>query len=57
MEYQVVRMENSKNVALMNCDFEDEKQFKLIALSPQYKILCDGKDITKKYRRKEIVKT
>ena len=51
MKYQVVREEYGKNIILMQCDFEDVSQFKIIASNPQYKIFCNGKDITKKYRR------
>ena len=58
MKYQVIREEYGKNISLMRCDFEDTEQFKLIAKSPQYKIFCNGKDVTKKYQpRKESGKT
>ena len=51
MKYQVVREEHGKLKPLMQCDFEDVSQFKLITSNPQYKIFCNGKDTTKKYRR------
>ena len=50
MKYQVVREEHGSTVILMQCDFEDKEQFKLIAQNPQYRILCNGKDVTKKYQ-------
>jgi hypothetical protein len=52
MNYQVIRVEQGSNVVLMQCDFEDKEQFKLVAQNLQYKILCDGKDVTNRYRKK-----
>ena len=53
IKYQIIRNEYGKDVVLMNCDFEDKEQFKLIAQSLQYKILLNGKDVTAKYRAKK----
>jgi hypothetical protein len=50
MKYQVVREEHGTKITLMQCDFEDKDHFKLIAKNPQYIILYNGKDVTKKYR-------
>ena len=52
MKYQIIREEYGKHVVLMQCDFEDMEQFKLIAENPQYKILLNGKDVTNKYAKK-----
>ena len=51
MKYQVVREEHGKNITLMQCDYDDKDQFRLITQNPQYKIFCDGKDVTKNYRK------
>jgi len=51
MKYQVVREEHGKIITLMQCDFEDKGNFQLISQNQQYKILCDGKDVTKTYRK------
>jgi hypothetical protein len=51
-QYQVIRDEYGKTVALMQCDFEDIEYFKSIAQNPQNKILRNGKDITDKYKTK-----
>lgn len=50
MKYQVIREEHGKKTLLMQCDFEDTEQFKLIAQYPQYRILRNKKDVTEKYR-------
>ena len=50
MKYQVERNERGQWITLMQCDLEDKQYFKLIAQSSQYRIMCESKDITKKYR-------
>jgi len=50
MKYRVERNERGEWVVLMQCDFEDKRQFELIALNSLYRILYDGKDVTKKYK-------
>ena len=50
MKYQVIREEHGKTTTLMQCDFEDKAQYRLITQNPQYKIICNGKDVTKKYK-------
>jgi len=53
VKYQIIRKnEYGEDKILMQCDTEDKEQFKLIAQSPQYKILLNGKDITRKYKPK-----
>ena len=52
IKYHVGRNERGQWITLMQCDFEDKQYFKLIAQSSQYRIMCDGKDVTKKYSRK-----
>jgi hypothetical protein len=54
MKYRVVREEHGKTKPMMSCDFEDIHHFMVIAQSPQYRILCDGKDVTSKYAAKPI---
>ena len=49
MKYQVVREEYGKTITLMQCDFEDKNQFRLIAQNSQHKILCNEKDVTHMY--------
>ena len=52
IRYQVVTEGSGKQVVLFQSDFEDKEQFKTIAQNLKYKILCDGKDVTKKYKPK-----
>ena len=47
-----MREELGKQVVLFQSDFEDKEQFTAVSQNPMYKILCDGKDITKKYKPK-----
>lgn len=49
--YEIYRLEGSKKIRLCNQKYEDIEYFKMIAKSPDYIILEDGKDVTKKYKK------
>jgi hypothetical protein len=50
MRYRIVRELLGETEHMMSQDFEDRAQFRLIAKEPIYKIFCDGRDVTHKYR-------
>lgn len=52
--YVVEKKESSGWIPKMRCNFEDTEQFLAIAKNQFYRILCDGKDVTSKYRNGKV---
>lgn len=55
--YLVQRSDGDNWITLMQSDFEDTQQFRVIAQCQYYRILRDGKDITRKFRSPVSIQT
>lgn len=52
--YVVERNDGMGWIPKCHCTFEDTEQFIMIARNPYYRIMCDGKDVTAKYRNGKV---